>query len=74
MMWSAWRDDRRQFLVEQPWGQNTPSGPLGDLDIPDNAFWIDWDTAQRMLGQQDSFALSGFQGFPGQPALLSWLI
>jgi hypothetical protein len=72
MMWSGYRDDRRQFLVEQSWGQNVPSGPLGDLDIPDNAFWIDWGVADRMLRQQDSFALSGYDGFPAQR--LDWLL
>jgi hypothetical protein len=72
MMWSGYRDDRRQFLVEQSWGPNCPDGPTGDLDIPDNAFWIDWDTAARMLAQGDSFALSHFQGFPAQT--LDWLI
>lgn len=63
MVWTGYRDDRKQFLVEQSWGQNTPSGPIGDLDIPDNAFWIDWQTAARMLGERDSFALSSFDGF-----------
>ena len=72
MMWSAYRDDKRWFLVEQSWGQNTPDGPLGDLDIPDNAFWIDWDVAARMLAEEDSFALSSFDGFPAQT--LTWLI
>lgn len=71
MVWTGYRDDRRQFLVEQSWGQNTPSGPLGDLDIPDNAFWIDWDVAARMLREQDSFALSQFLGYPAQ--LLDWV-
>lgn len=73
MMWSAYRDDRRQFLVEQSWGQNTPSGPTGDLDIPDNSFWIDWDVAARMLRGEDSFALSNFDGWPAQD-ILHWLI
>jgi hypothetical protein len=71
MMWSAYRDDRKQFLVEQSWGQNTPSGPTGDLDIPDNAFWIDWDVAARMLRGEDSFALSNFDGWLAQN--LDWL-
>jgi hypothetical protein len=71
MMWSAYRDDRKQFLVEQSWGQNTPNGPLGDLDIPDNAFWIAWDVASRMLSGEDSFALSQFDGWPAQE--ISWI-
>ncbi len=66
MMWSGYRDDKRRFLVEQSWGQDTPDGPLGDLDIPDNAFWIDWDVAARMLKGEDSFALASFQGWPAK--------
>ncbi len=72
MMWSAYRDDKKRFLVEQSWGQNTPDGPLGNLDIPDNAFWIDWDVADHMLKGEDSFALSAFQGFPARR--LDWII
>ncbi len=72
MMWSAYRDDKKQFLVEQSWGQNTPSGPLGTLDIPDNAFWIDWDVGAKMLRGEDSFALSAFQGFPART--IDWYV
>lgn len=64
MFISAYRDDKKWFLIEQSWGQNTPSGPLGTLDIPDNAFWADYNVVNHMLGEQDSFALSGFNGFP----------
>ena len=66
MLWTAAREDKKWFLVEQSWGPNVPSGPLGDMDIPNNAFWIDWNVAARMLREQDSFALSNFQGFPAQ--------
>jgi hypothetical protein len=71
MMWSGFDADKRRFCVEQSWGQNCPDGPTY-LGQPDNSFWIDWQTADRMLRQEDSFALSTFDGFPSQE--LTWLI
>lgn len=72
MVWTGYRDDRKQFLVEQSWGQNTPDGPTGDLDIPDNAFWIDWDVAAGMLRGRDSFLMSAFDGYPARK--LDWYV
>jgi intein/homing endonuclease len=57
MMWSGFDPDLNRFLVEQSWDQNTPSGPLY-LDQPDNSFWIDWDVADYMLRQDDSFVIT----------------
>lgn len=71
MMWSGYDSDKNRFLVEQSWGQNTPDGPLY-LDQPDNSFWIDYDVADKMLREQDSFALSVFPGFPAQT--INWNI
>ena len=51
--------------IFQSWGPNNPSGPLS-LDQPDNSFWVDKDTVVRMLGARDTFAMSGFDGYPGQ--------
>lgn len=56
MMWSGYDDDLKRFLVEQSWGENMPDGPLY-LDQPNNSFWIDWDVAEEMLRQEDSFVL-----------------
>lgn len=56
----------------QSWGPQTPSGPIGLGDHPTNAFWVEADVADRMLGQGDSWALSAFNGFPGRK--LNWLI
>lgn len=67
MVWTGYRADKRQFLIEQSWGQNCPDGPLGDKDIPDNGFWVDWDVAARMLSQRDSFVVSAYDGFPALP-------
>jgi hypothetical protein len=49
----------------QSWGAEMPSGPLG-LDQPPNSFWADRDVVAGMLAMQDSFALSQFDGYPGQ--------
>lgn len=62
MMWSAYDDDFKRFLVEQSWGQMCPEGPLY-LDQPDNSFWIDWDVADRMAKQRDTFAIGDIDGF-----------
>lgn len=56
MEWSGYDDELKRFLVEQSWGQMMPSGPLYK-DQPDNSFWIDWDVADSMLRQEDSFVL-----------------
>jgi hypothetical protein len=48
-------------VAGKPWG----SGPKRN-DQPDGTFWVDADACDRMLGQQDSFGYSGFEGFPAQ--------
>jgi hypothetical protein len=71
MFWSAYDDEKRRFCIEQSWGQNTPSGPLYKGQ-PDNSFWADWDTCDRMLREEDSFALAKFSGFAARE--LNWII
>jgi len=63
---------RPGLLCKQSWGKNTPSGPLGDIDIPDCCFWVEAATCTRMLREGDSFALSQFNGYPTQS--IPWLI
>ena len=58
-------DARPGACIFQSWGMDTPSGPL-DLDQPPNSFWADKDTVSRMLAMRDSWALSSFEGYPGQ--------
>ncbi len=67
----GYRADKRWFCILQSWGQNVPSGPTS-LNQPDCSFWADWDVVDRMLRQEDSFAVSQFDGFPSQK--LDWLI
>lgn len=67
------RDDSQQpeALLANSWGAGSPSGPKGDIDIPSNSWWVDAETADRMLKQRDSFALSQFNGYPAQT--LPWI-
>lgn len=62
------------FLILQSWGPNVPSGPT-TLDQPNFSFWITPSTMARMLGQGDSYAVGGFNGYPGKrlPSRWSWL-
>ncbi len=49
------RDD--QLLCLNSWGPTAHSGPLNPADQPEGSFWVDRKTCERMLGQQDSFAV-----------------
>ena len=57
--------------IFQSWGSDVPSGPLA-LDQPPNSFWADKNTVSRMLAAQDSWSLSSFDGYPGQPLPSRW--
>ena len=64
-------DSRPGACIFQSWGSDVPSGPLA-LDQPPNSFWADRDTVGRMLAMQDSWALSSFDGYPGQVLPEHW--
>lgn len=64
-------DDRPGACIFQSWGPEMPAGPLA-LDQPSNSFWADRDTVAAMLSMQDSWALSQFEGYPGQAIPGSW--
>jgi hypothetical protein len=63
-------------LYWQSWGPRSNSGPhySGLPAKPDSmppafvgcTFWVDADIVDRMLGQEDSFSLSGYDGFPAR--------
>jgi hypothetical protein len=57
--------------IFQSWGSSMPSGPLA-LDQPPNSFWADRAVVERMLGMQDSWALSHFDGYPSQALPAHW--
>jgi hypothetical protein len=63
----------KEFCIGQSWGPSTPSGPTTD-DQPDFSFWITSSTLASMLRGQDSWALSAFDGWPGQAIPAHWTI
>lgn len=67
-MYFAGVDDdykRPGLLCVNSWGLSWVSGPTRH-NQPEGSFWVDADTCDSMLGQGDSFAYSGFEGFPAQ--------
>ena len=64
-------DSRPGACIFQSWGPTLPSGPLG-LDQPPNSFWADRDVVEAMLSLRDSWALSQFDGYPGQGLPSHW--
>jgi hypothetical protein len=74
MKFVAASDDsaRPGLLCDQSWGPDTPDGPKGDFDIPDNSFWVEAQTVTRMLRQGDSYAIAGFKGYEARS--IDWVI
>lgn len=61
---------RPGVLIMNSWGPNWVSGPKR-LNQPDGSFWCDAEVLERnILRGQDSWAISGFQGYPSQK--LDW--
>jgi hypothetical protein len=58
------RYDRPGLLCLNSWGPNWVSGPKHPEDMPDGSFWVDAKVVDRMLSGNDSFAVSGYEGFP----------
>ncbi len=71
MLVCAIRADRPGACILQSWGPETPSGPLA-LDQPPCTFWAEKAVVARMLAQRDTFAMSGFDGYPGLIIPKSW--
>lgn len=68
------RDDKPGALIMQSWGMDNPKGPLA-LDQPPNSFWADADVVEKMLSEQDSFAMSSYVGYPGSgPMPFHWTL
>lgn len=55
--------ERPGLLCQNSWGSRWIDGPKWPADQPDGSFWVDADTATRMLKGGDSFAISGVEGF-----------
>lgn len=54
--------ERPGCLIQNSWG-NYVSGPKWPEDQPDGSFWADVSVINRMLAGEDSFAVSGVEGF-----------
>jgi hypothetical protein len=65
MLFAAYDDSysRPGALCTNSWGSRWVFGPTRGPQ-PEGTFWIDADTVDVMLSQGDSFAISGFVGFP----------
>jgi hypothetical protein len=62
---------RPGVLIMNSWGMEAPSGPLA-LDQPTNTFWAEMSVVNRMLAQQDSWALSKSPFFVERPLPSNW--
>lgn len=52
LCWNSWGDD----WIDGPTRHGQPAG----------SFWVDADVADAMLRQEDSYAISGYEGFKSQ--------
>ena len=57
-------DKRPGAYLMNSWGPNAHSQP-GNGEPP-GGFWVDADTADSMLRQDDSFTFSQYEGYPEQ--------
>lgn len=57
-------EPRPGLLCLNSWGPSWVSGPKWPEDQPDGSFWVDARVATSMLDDGDSFAVSGYEGFP----------
>ena len=66
MVFIGVRHDTPGLLCLNSWGPNWVDGPKWPSDQLDGSFWVNERTVDKMLGQGDSFAVSGYQGFPAR--------
>ena len=50
-------------LIQNSWGANWVGGPK-TYGQPDGSFWVRPETIDRMCSMGDSYAISGYKGFP----------
>lgn len=56
------RNGRKQYLLDQSWGNNVPDGPTTD-EQPSFSFWISAEDMAGILAQRDWLTFSLFSGF-----------
>jgi hypothetical protein len=59
------KSGRPGLLCLNSWGSDWIQGPKRH-DQPDGSFWVDAQTCTKMLRSGDSYALSGYEGYPAQ--------
>jgi hypothetical protein len=64
---------RPGLLCVNSWGTSWISGPTRNGQ-PEGSYWVDAGTVNRMLAEHDSFALSGYVGYPGQVDQLEYML
>ena len=57
---------RPGFYIVNSWGTSYHTGPTGAGDPSEAGFWADASVVENMLAQNDSWALSGLNGFPAR--------
>jgi len=58
--------------IENSWGADAHTGPVGWGEPNTAGFWTDAETIDRMLRQDDSWAFSAVDGFPARK--INWLL
>lgn len=62
--------DGKEFgHIENSWGPNAHTGPVGWGNPPPSGFWTDSATIDRMLRQGDSWAFSTVKGWPARKVI-----
>ena len=56
--------ERPGALIINSWGSNWVGGPKKFGDEPEGSFWVDKKVLERMIAQDDCYALRNFKGFP----------
>ena len=66
MAWIGCNDTKKNggpgFLVQNSWGRWNGGGKK--FDQPDGSFWINYDTAEKLLDARGSWVFSDVDGFP----------
>ena len=67
-------DGREYGHIENSWGANAHTGPVGWGEPSTAGFWAESSTIDRMLKQDDSWAFSAVKGFPRAKRVIDWFV
>lgn len=66
------RGGRPGGFIQNSWGGNAHTGPLGAGDPPTGGFWADAEAIEKILKAGDSWAFSSVVGFPAR--VIPWYL